>query len=167
MVQITRNDSSETDGPAPHRDQLLYSKSKVYVHPTAYARDNIPGFVALTKRVSRASAASPRVCRGADVALCSMQDGLNPTYLLAWIPETLIDAKGPGEWDKFTKIESKTAVEDDGLQQALLHSSHTLTLPLRHRSCRLARPWRILCLLCAAVVRLQSRRSPSEPVVMV
>jgi len=69
MVQITRNDSSETDGPAPHRDQLLYSKSKVYVHPTAYARDNIPGFVALTKRVSRASAASPRVCRGADAML--------------------------------------------------------------------------------------------------
>ncbi len=32
--------------------RLLYSKSKVYVHPTAYARDNIPGFVALVKRVS-------------------------------------------------------------------------------------------------------------------
>ena len=32
--------------------RLLYSKSKVYVNPTAYARDNIPGFVALVKRVS-------------------------------------------------------------------------------------------------------------------
>ena len=32
--------------------RLLYSKSKVYVHPTAYSRDNIPGFVALVKRVS-------------------------------------------------------------------------------------------------------------------
>lgn len=32
--------------------RLVYSKSKVYVHPTAYARDNIPGFIALVKRVS-------------------------------------------------------------------------------------------------------------------
>ena len=31
--------------------RLIYSKSKVYVHPTAYARDNIPGFVVLVKRV--------------------------------------------------------------------------------------------------------------------
>jgi len=31
--------------------RLVYSKSKVYVNPTAYARDNIPGFVALVKRV--------------------------------------------------------------------------------------------------------------------
>lgn len=33
------------------RYRLVYSKSKVYVNPTAYARDNIPGFVALVKRV--------------------------------------------------------------------------------------------------------------------
>lgn len=52
MVQITRGESSEErKARAPHLDQLLWSKSKVYVHPTAYARDNIPGFVALTKRV--------------------------------------------------------------------------------------------------------------------
>ncbi len=31
--------------------RLLYSKSKVYVNPTAYARDNISGFVALVKKV--------------------------------------------------------------------------------------------------------------------
>lgn len=36
--------------------RLIYSKSKVYVNPTAYARDNIPGFVALVKRVSPAHA---------------------------------------------------------------------------------------------------------------
>lgn len=45
--------------PRPHpprfadedRYRLVYSKSKVYVNPTAYARDNIPGFVALVRRV--------------------------------------------------------------------------------------------------------------------
>lgn len=31
---------------------LLYAKSKVYVHPTAYARDNIPGFVTIVRKVS-------------------------------------------------------------------------------------------------------------------
>ena len=31
--------------------RLIYSKSKVYVNPTAYARDNIPGFVVLVKKV--------------------------------------------------------------------------------------------------------------------
>lgn len=36
--------------------RLLYSKSKVYVNPTVYARDNIPGFVALVKRVSESHA---------------------------------------------------------------------------------------------------------------
>ena len=53
MVEIKHPDAmSPSDSvveDAKHR--LLYSKSKVYVHPTAYARDNIPGFVALVKRV--------------------------------------------------------------------------------------------------------------------
>ena len=37
--------------PEEEKYRLIYSKSKVYVHPTAYSRDNIPGFVALVKRV--------------------------------------------------------------------------------------------------------------------
>lgn len=43
--------------------RLLYSKSKVYVNPTVYSRDNIPGFVALVKRVRilRASGTSAHV----------------------------------------------------------------------------------------------------------
>lgn len=43
-----RSDNSITE---EEKYRLLYSKSKVYVHPTAYARDNIAGFVALVKRV--------------------------------------------------------------------------------------------------------------------
>ena len=37
---------------------------------------------------------------------------MNPKYLLAWIPESLLNEKGQEEWDKFTKIENH-AVEDD------------------------------------------------------
>jgi hypothetical protein len=60
MVEITRPDRTVSSSSSPHRlerpgeedrHQLVYSKSKVYVNPTAYARDNIPGFVALVKRV--------------------------------------------------------------------------------------------------------------------
>jgi hypothetical protein len=49
MVEIK---SHEIIAPDEDKYRLIYSKSKVYVNPTAYARDNIPGFVALVKRVS-------------------------------------------------------------------------------------------------------------------
>lgn len=56
MVEIKRlvgNDAETVPASADEESKyrLLYSKSKVYVNPTAYARDNIPGFVALVKRV--------------------------------------------------------------------------------------------------------------------
>jgi hypothetical protein len=59
MVEIKRSSSAEDPlsptsigGHEEDKYRLVYSKSKVYVNPTAYARDNIPGFVALVKRVS-------------------------------------------------------------------------------------------------------------------
>lgn len=56
MVEIRTHNSGPDSGESDRDDdshiyRLLYSKSKVYVNPTAYARDNIPGFVALVKRV--------------------------------------------------------------------------------------------------------------------
>ncbi|KAF8636690.1 hypothetical protein AX17_003495 [Amanita inopinata Kibby_2008] len=81
------------DNPSLQDDdkyRLVYSKSKVYVNPTAYARDNIPGFVALVKREAR-----------------------NPTYLLAWIPESLLNERGSSEWDKFIRVEEKAVPEDE------------------------------------------------------
>ena len=80
MVEIKRTDSatSSVDANAheEERYRLLYSKSKVYVHPTAYARDNIPGFVALVKRVRCSMAES------LDLALM-MIPGSNQSYLSA------------------------------------------------------------------------------------
>src|ERR1700754_2238733 len=56
MVEITTpgrplglSESTESFADCPH--VLLYSRSKVYIHPTAYSRDNIPGWLALVKRV--------------------------------------------------------------------------------------------------------------------
>ena len=53
MVEIKQE---MADVPSPQGDdgakyRLIYAKSKVYVNPTAYARDNIPGFVTIVKRV--------------------------------------------------------------------------------------------------------------------
>ncbi|KAF8559817.1 GTPase-activating protein gyp7 [Imleria badia] len=101
MVEIKRiagNDGETVPASADEESKyrLLYSKSKVYVNPTAYARDNIPGFVALVKR-----------------------EAVNPTYLLAWIPETLLNEKGAEEWDKFVKIEER-AISDEDDEDAVL-----------------------------------------------
>ncbi|KAJ7098005.1 rab-GTPase-TBC domain-containing protein [Mycena belliarum] len=94
MVEIKRTE----DSLPPMADmtledtkyRLVYTKSKVYVNPTHYARDNIPGFVALVKR-----------------------EAVNPTYLLAWIPETLLNEKGSTEWDKFAKVEEHSGLEEE------------------------------------------------------
>ncbi|TFK42640.1 rab-GTPase-TBC domain-containing protein [Crucibulum laeve] len=95
MVEIKRTDvltptpaNSKVEDEDKYR--LVYSKSRVYVNPTAYARDNIPGFVALVKR-----------------------EAINPICLLAWIPETLLNEKGATEWDKFVKIEERAVLEEE------------------------------------------------------
>ena len=62
MVEIKRSDLPSSSHPSHSDDddkyRLIYSKSKVYVNPTAYARDNIPGFVALVKRVGSTAVVS-------------------------------------------------------------------------------------------------------------
>ena len=52
-----------------------------------------------------------------------MQEAINPLYLLAWIPETLLNEKGSKEWDKFVKVEEKTVVdeEDQGAEINLIN----------------------------------------------
>ncbi|KAI0957256.1 hypothetical protein AcW1_010315 [Taiwanofungus camphoratus] len=122
MVEIKRaslrpehphSPSGDSDSHEEGRCRLIYSKSKVYVNPTAYARDNIPGFVALVKR-----------------------ETTNPTYLLAWIPERLLNEKGQSEWDKFTKIEEHAAIEDEDDDAVLIDlpiqrpESYAFSVPL-------------------------------------
>lgn len=56
MVEIkppkpTATSSANSSGDEESKFRLIYSKSKVYVNPTAYARDNIAGFVVLVKKV--------------------------------------------------------------------------------------------------------------------
>ena len=42
-----------------------------------------------------------------------IQEAANPTYLLAWIPESLLDEKGQSEWDKFVSVEGKAPYDEE------------------------------------------------------
>lgn len=60
--------------------KLLFSKSKVYVHPTPSAKDNIPGYIALLQQRGRRLTSSSADNESHSIASSDL--------LLAWIPET-------------------------------------------------------------------------------
>ncbi|KAF9891333.1 GTPase activating protein [Aspergillus nanangensis] len=62
--------------------KLLFSKSKVYVHPTPSSKDNIPGFIALIQQKPAA--------RSSETVSHSMTSNKTDasSYLLAWVPES-------------------------------------------------------------------------------
>jgi hypothetical protein len=118
MVEIKRQ-TTEDLSTTHHEDsdgskyRLLYTKSKVYINPTAYARDNIPGFVAIVKRVRHLPQLRTSSCACVLIVPSCVQEAANPTYLLAWIPETLLDEKGQSEWDKFVSVEGKAPYDEE------------------------------------------------------
>ncbi|KAL8995064.1 MAG: hypothetical protein Q9169_005133 [Polycauliona sp. 2 TL-2023] len=62
--------------------KLLYSKSKVYVHPTPSSKDNIPGFIALIQQKE------PTPERRGSSSTASSRNNKASAYLLAWLPES-------------------------------------------------------------------------------
>jgi hypothetical protein len=112
MVEIKREttDAQSTRVQDEAKYRLIYAKSKVYINPTAYARDNIPGFVAIVKRVRMPIPSARTVAH----RVTCLQEALTLTYLLAWIPESLLTEKGQDEWDKFLKTEERPD-EDEGI----------------------------------------------------
>jgi TBC1 domain family member 15 len=63
--------------------KLLFSKSKVYVHPTPSAKDNIPGFIALVQQKSAGLDSDEQ----RPTSSGSKQKSNASSYLLAWVPE--------------------------------------------------------------------------------
>jgi hypothetical protein len=157
MVEI-RQETTDTPSP-PGEDEakyrLIYTKSKVYVNPTAYARDNIPGFVAIVKRVRIPFVPSCHSSR-----LTCTQEAFTSTYLLAWIPERLLSEKGQDEWDKFLRTEERPLVgdEDEGQSCPLRALSSSLSAAShRRRVDRLANiEARVVRLLCSIDVNIFS-----------
>jgi hypothetical protein len=62
--------------------KLLYSKSKVYIHPTPSAKDNIPGFIALLQQKPARDERPTSSSSKASVSPASSD------LLLAWLPES-------------------------------------------------------------------------------
>ncbi|KAJ9257841.1 hypothetical protein DTO212C5_8817 [Paecilomyces variotii] len=63
--------------------KLLFSKSKVYVHPSPSSKDNIPGFIALIQQKSVADRGHTQ-----STSSGSSKHGDPASYLLAWVPES-------------------------------------------------------------------------------
>ena len=80
--------SAVKDDTSPQSHTLLWSKSKVYVHPSPYAKHNVPGYLAL----SRAGPSRP----GAKI-------------LLSFLPESLVEQRQ--ELEKFVRIEYTTSAK--------------------------------------------------------
>ncbi|KAK2747118.1 GTPase activating protein [Myotisia sp. PD_48] len=68
--------------------KLVFSKSKVYVHPTPSSKDNIPGFIAL---IQQKSSPSNQTSSQTDLSSC----------LLAWVPESSLG----DELDTYVKVD--------------------------------------------------------------
>ncbi|KAF2397284.1 RabGAP/TBC [Trichodelitschia bisporula] len=74
--------------------KLLYTKSKVYIHPSPSAKDNIPGFIAL---IQQKSAPGSRPTSSSSAPTASAPSDL----LLAWVPESCLgDA-----YDTYVKVD--------------------------------------------------------------
>lgn len=78
MVSTT---TTTTPSQSSNKVQLLFAKSKVYIHPSTSAKDNVAGFLALV-RPSNAT---------------------DKEILLAWIPEVFL--KSTSDYDSYVKVD--------------------------------------------------------------
>lgn len=81
--------------------KLLFSKSKVYVHPTSSAKDNIPGFIALVQQKPAPAEAKPSSSPSS-----SKKAQHAASYFLAWIPESGL---GQDDLDTYVKVDLSEA----------------------------------------------------------
>ena len=90
-------------------------------------------------------------------------------FLLAWIPESLLNEKGSAEWDKFFKVEEQPVVADDD-EGTCFGLSLLIVLDPFHR-CGPDRPSNtatgVLRIFCTADFHLLSHRASTLFVVVV
>ncbi|KAF1363957.1 GTPase-activating protein-like protein gyp7 [Lizonia empirigonia] len=102
--------------------KLLYTKSKVYVHPSPSAKDNIPGFVALVQQKS------PKNTNDAHPTSSSSAKSVSASsLLLAWMPES-----GLGDaYDTYVKVDLSDSASPPKTSYLVppppTTSSHTVT----------------------------------------
>ena len=94
---IRPSSSGGSSKPGGKGVKLLYAKSKVYVHPSASAKDNVDGFIALVQERTASGSSNAAERPGSSSGVTQK----NPGLLLAWLPESnLGDAR-----EAYTKVE--------------------------------------------------------------
>jgi TBC1 domain family member 15 len=78
--------------------KLLFSKSKVYIHPTSSAKDNICGFIALVQQKPAPTDTRPTSSSSNQKAQTSA------SYFLAWVPEASL---GQDDLNTYVKVDLK------------------------------------------------------------
>ncbi|KAL8277274.1 hypothetical protein RQP46_010343 [Phenoliferia psychrophenolica] len=103
-----RASSEREEGGEQERARLLYSKSKVYLHPSSYLRDNIPGFISIVQ----------------------IGSSTKPNYLLAWIPEASI--QGTPDFESYVLVELFASHESEPTLVTLPppSSAHAFSIPI-------------------------------------
>lgn len=91
--------------------KLLYAKSKVYLHPSLSAKDNVAGYIALMQQ--KPGEAEPPTSPGSSTGTYRARS--RSDLLLAWIPES-----GLGDVaEKYTKVEN-ASIGGDAPKQSFL-----------------------------------------------
>ena len=85
--------------------KLLYSKSKVYVHPTPSAKDNIAGFIALVQQKSVPLGSDERPTTSSSSQSKKTSNDASK-YLLAWVPESSL---AQDDFSTYVKVDMKDA----------------------------------------------------------
>ena len=91
-----------TEATAGRGVKLLFSKSKVYVHPTSSAKDNIPGFIAIVQQKPVPTEGRPTSSSGKSKSKAQSAT----SYFLAWVPESSL---AQDDLNTYVKVDLKEA----------------------------------------------------------
>lgn len=99
LIDVNDNTVLIMSSQTSSKVQLLFSKSKVYVHPSKSSKDNIPGFLALVRPKGAA----------------------DKEILLSWIPESVLQSNN-NDYDNYVKVDM-----DPGTNEPITTGSSSLT----------------------------------------
>ncbi|KAK0553783.1 GTPase activating protein [Tilletia horrida] len=88
----------DKDGAQSSRANLLWARKTVYVHPSPFRKDNVPGYLAIATQNGPLRPQSP--------------------ILLAFLPESLLKATDDDSEGKFISVESRLANDLEGVNAA-------------------------------------------------
>lgn len=98
QLPVTGSDGIQEEDPQPYK--LRWSKSKVYIHPTSFLRDNLSGYVGILQRAPR-------------------------SFYLSWIPERAIeDSMERESWIKLD-LDPQLSTDEDILVKVPIDSHAT------------------------------------------